>query len=322
MKNLLKAGVLSFLVLASCSKDDNNNQVTNPPTENPITAEVNLLVIDTSKINTISKTGTNEKTIINRIKNTSSFIGDFSVNAQSTKFVYVDNQRTFSPNVYTAQLRVADISGANDKDILSTTTDEILHAKFCSDGKIHFARKNRTTNTLMFGTINSDGTGLNESTGYYPEIVDITSDRKLILLAPNTLSSTGKVQVIDLSLDGGAGGPFHTENFTGIDPYQIKEGVFTPDGKKAIIPFKDGNDIKIRVIDLSTKTSTTKTIATGITEWAFFHAEIAKDNNTGVLGVMGGNFPTKSKTYMFSLDSNTTTSFENNDENIVNIYPY
>lgn len=319
-KTLLFIGIV--FTIFSCSSTDEESLT--PNNNNPINpAELKLFVIDSAKINTISSLGTNEITILNRKVNSSSYIKQLSIGPNAEKIAYIDSQNAGNPSfIITNSLRVVNANGSNDTELFSTTDHQIIAIKYCTDGKIHFAKRHNTTNAVKFGTINADGTGLQEATGYYGSIVDITNDRKYILLEANTLSATPNVQIIDLSLDGGAGEPYHTENFAGVDPYQIREGNFTQDGKYAVIPFKDGSDIKIRIVDMATKTATTKVIVTGITGWASLDVELASDSNRGVLTVMGENFTPKTNTYLFKLNDTVITNFLNNDDTVLNVYPY
>lgn len=324
-KNLLKTiFIASFglLVLACSSSDETSNPVI-PPVGGINTGELKLFVIDSAKINTITPSGTNETTILNRKVNTSSYIKQLSIGPNAEKIAYIDSQNAGSPSfTMTNSLRIVNANGSNDVELFSTTDHQIIEIKYCTDGKIHFAKRHNTTNAVKFGTINADGTGLQEATGYYGSIVDITNDRKYYLLDTYTLSTTPNVQIIDATLDGGAGGPYHTENFSGIDPYQIRKGKFTQDGKYAVIPFKEGTEIKIRIVDMTTKTATTKVIVTGVTDWATVDVEMASDSNRGVLTIMGGNFTLKTKTYLFKLNDTVITNFQNNDDSVSNVYPY
>ena len=83
-----------------------------------------------------------------------------------------------------------------------------------------------------------------------------------------------------------------------------------------------GSDIKIRIVDMATKTATTKVIVTGITGWASLDVELASDSNRGVLTVMGENFTPKTNTYLFKLNDTVITNFLNNDDTVLNVYPY
>ena len=319
-KNILKKVIIACfgLALFSCSSSDEEIILNN--TSNPVNSgELRLFVIDTAKINSISASGTNETTLINRKVNLNSYIKQLSIGRNGEKIAYIDVQ---SNGTITHSLRIINANGTSDLELLSSSDSDFLSIKYCTDNKIHFAKKHRTTNAVKFGTINDDGSGLLEANAYHQSVVDITNDRNFILLNTNSFGGTSKVQIIDMTLDGGAGGTYHTENFPGIADYDVYKGNFTQDGKYAVITYKEGSEMKIRIIDMATKTSTTKTIVTGITSWTSADLELSSDSNRGVLTVMGGDYTSKTKSYLFKINDNTITEFQNNDQYVLNVYPY
>ena len=319
MKNLKLTGAICFLLctflLTSCSDDD--SQPNNGG--NPQTGEIALFAIDTAKVNSISVNGTNERTLINKMQNSSSYIGDMSISTDGTKFVYTNYQRTFNPESFTTELRIANVDGSNDA-VVFTTADpytSILSLRFCSDNKIFFITETNNPTVRKMYTINPDGTGQQQIQGQY-DLADISNDRQYYLIVP---FSSNNVQIIDKSGDNGAGGLYHNETFT--SDQTTSAGTFTNNGKKVVIPFKEGNELKARIIDLAAKTSTTKTLVSGLgNNWMSFHLEMGGDSNRGVLTLAGQDYD-KSKSYVFNLTTGDVSApFENNDENIFDVYIY
>lgn len=308
-----------ILSLVSCSSDDSN------PT-GPVeigtgnTGDLRLFALDTAKVNTISMTGTNEVTVLNRLFSNSSYIAAFSLSTDGKKFVYADHQMTGSfPNlVYVDEIRVANSDGTNDIKIygLSDSQSYVDMIRLCSDGKIFFTIfKPFPVNTSQAYVMNSDGTGI-ENLNYNGRIVDVSDNRNYYLIE----TATG-VQIIDRTLDNGAGGVYYSENITDFD--NMKSGVFTNDGKSVIVPFKEGNAIKARIIDVAAKTSTTMPLVNSLPlDWIYYHLDMASDGKRGVVTVSGGDF-IKSKTYVFDIKTGIVNApFENNDNNVSHVYAW
>jgi hypothetical protein len=313
--------MLSGFCMTSCSEDDPQTAVTNqdiPPGTNPQTHEPALFAIDTARINKVTVTGT-ANTIINHMQNTSSFIGDISISTDGAKFAYSNYQRTFNPDTFTTELRVANADGSNDRAIFSSSEPyvNINAIRFCSDNKIFFIVETSNPTVRKMYTINPDGTGQQLITGQY-DMADISNDREYYLI--NSFANNN-IQIIDKDGDNGAGSLYHNEPFT--TDQTTKAGSFTNDGSKVVIPFKEGNDIKARIIDMATKTATTKTLVTGLgTGWLSFHLEMGGDSNRGVITLTGSDFA-KSKSYLFNLDTGQVDApFENSNENIFDVYIY
>lgn len=308
--------LLIVSVLFSCKKEESNVPVvntsgTNNPNQPPSgSSATKLFTLDTAKIYQYSINGTNEQTIVNRKIGNSSYINDLSLSADGSEFVYIDVQGASNGTVYifTHQIRIFDLEKSSDNSIYSTTDAIIFVVKYCADGKIFFATKNKLDNDIIkYYIINSDGTGLKESQGYFTNLVDITSSRRFMLLSIYTLGSPPSVSIVDSTLDGGTG-TYHSEFFSSSD--YVYDGTFSPNGKKVVIPFLDGTDINIRIVDMDTKTATTRTIVSGVGQYSFAGITIANDNNSVALCVPGNQSKEKSKIYLFKLDDTAISSFD------------
>ena len=305
-------------ILVSCSSEDN------PLQNNLNLSDLKLFAIDTAKVNTLSMTGMNETTILNRFINSNSYISDFSISTYGEKFVYVENQYegTFPNGVQTCKLKISKTDGTADTVLFTSPNAEtqIQAVRFCDDGKIFFSLNTQFPNQMnVLHLINADGTGDTVISGGY-DIVNVSNDRKYYLLSSFN-SPTLNVTVIDKTLDGGAGGQYHNEGFTSDQDF--KDGVFTNDGKLLVIPFKEGNDVKIRIVDMITKTATNQTIVSGfVGSWVYFKVSMASDSHRGVLTIDGDGY-IKSKSYVFDINAETVnTPFQNNDENVSNVIAY
>lgn len=307
-----------FLSMVSCSSDDSGE-----PTEpiGPInTGELKLFAIDTAKVNTISMTGTNEQTVLNKLVNSSSYIGDFCLSPDGTKFIYVNQQMEgVVPNlVVIKEIRKANIDGTGDVKLYETLDTDIYIGKIkcCSDGKILFETYTNFPNvTRDLHVMNADGTGLTDL-NWGSEIMDVSDDRAYYLV-----ETTAGPQILDADADNGMPGLYHAENLSSAE--SIEDGVFTNDGKYVVLPYKESSTIKARVINMATKTSETITLITGLGDgWISYHLEMSSDGKRGVVTITGSDY-TKSKTYVFNIETQAVeTPFENNDENIFDVYAY
>ena len=307
-----------FLSMVSCSSDDSGE-----PTEpiGPInTGELKLFAIDTAKVNTISMTGTNEQTVLNKLVNSSSYIGDFCLSPDGTKFIYVNQQMEgVVPNlVVIKEIRKANIDGTGDVKLYETLDTDIYIGKIkcCSDGKILFETYTNFPNvTRDLHVMNADGTGLTDL-NWGSEIMDVSDDRAYYLV-----ETTAGPQILDADADNGMPGLYHAENLSSAE--SIEDGVFTNDGKYVVLPYKESSTIKARVINMATKTSETMTLITGLGDgWISYHLEMSSDGKRGVVTITGSDY-TKSKTYVFNIETQAVeTPFENNDENIFDVYAY
>ncbi|RZK12052.1 MAG: hypothetical protein EOO46_04610 [Flavobacterium sp.] len=307
-----------FLSIASCSSDDSGEPI--EPIGPINTGELKLFAIDTAKVNTISMTGTNEQTVLNKLVNSSSYIGDFCLSPDGTKFIYVNQQMEGEvPNlVFIKEIRKANIDGTGDVKLYETPDAEtyIGKIKYCSDGKIFFGTYTNFPNvTRNLHVMNADGTGLTDL-NWGSEIMDVSDDRAYYLV-----ETTAGPQILDADADNGMPGLYHAENLNSAE--SIEDGVFTNDGKYVVLPYKESNTIKARVIDMATKTSETITLITGLGDgWISYHLEMSSDGKRGVVTITGSDY-TKSKTYVFNIETQTVeTPFENNDENIFDVYAY
>ena len=75
--------------------------------------------------------------------------------------------------------------------------------------------------------------------------------------------------------------------------------------------------MKVAIINMTTKTSEVKTIATGFAPTSFaMSVSVGSDNNRGVLTVQTFGTATLSKSYVFNLATSTSTLFSNNDDDV------
>ena len=295
------------------------------------TGNLKLFVIDTAKVNTITMTGTNETTILNRKVNSNSYIGGLSLNNDASKFVYVDNQGSMVNGGYVgvSSIRTANANGTSDASIYTApanTTSVNTSIGFVKYGasKIYFTTTTQTVNGPTVNTItklnaaNFDGTNLVQSnySGSPLSVFkgDITSDGKYLCQfqsAPNL----PKFLIIDRTGDNGAGTVVFQENINS-NQEAGSGAVFSYDDKFAYFAFAENQELKVRILDMTTRTATTKTIATNFTPTSsFISISVASDNNRGVVVVDSyNNLPTKS--YVFNLATGTSTVFNNNDKTV------
>ncbi|WP_026704123.1 TolB-like translocation protein [Flavobacterium soli] len=307
-----------ILSMVSCSSDDSGEP--NLP-EGPVnTGELKLFAIDTAKVNSISVMGTNEQTVLNKLVNSSSYIADFCLSPDGTQFIYVNHQMEGTvPNlVFIREIRKANIDGSGDVKLYEIPDNEIHigKIKFCSDGKIFFGTYTNFPNvTRNLHLMNADGTGLTDL-NWGSDVIDVSDNREYYLV--NTSSGP---QILDADADNGMPGLYHAENMSIAET--IEDGVFTADGKFVVIPYKEGNAVKARIIDMATKTSETMPLISGLgTGWSLFHLEMASDGKRGVITIAGADY-TKSKTYVFNIETGVVEApFENNDENIFDVYAF
>ncbi|WP_310559818.1 hypothetical protein [Flavobacterium sp.] len=331
----LAAIALFAIVSISCSTSDSEpvSEVV-PPVTVGNTGDLRLFVIDTAKVNTITMTGTNETTILNRKVNSNSYIGSFSLNNDASKFVYVDNQGGMVNGLYvqSKSVRVANANGSGDMAIYTapantnTVSNDIGFVKYGSS-KIYFTTTTQTTVGGAIGTIvklnstNFDGTGLlSENYNAAPLSVykaDLTSDGKYLVtmrVAPNI----PRIEIMDRTGDNGGGTVIGQEDLT-ADKERGSAPIFSYNNKFVYYAYAESQSLKVRIFDMTTKTWESKTIATNFTPTSFFMTiSVASDNNRGVVVVDSySNTPTKS--YVFNLAGSSFTTFNNNDKTIAYI---
>jgi len=307
-------------IMASCSSEDSSNQ-------EPVTpqGELLLVAIDTAKVITMTEAGTNPVVMLNRLTNTSSYFSSLSISPDAGKIVYDDYQTTsFSPDlISTRQIRVMNADGTGDHIAYESADTSVSFGaiRFCSNNKIFFVEETYWPDmSRKLHTVNADGSDLQTLQGQY-NVADVTTDMNYFLLQPTAGSSSLAVQIIDRSGDNGAGSLYHSEPFSGIDEYGVGSGVFTADGKLAVIPYEEGTDLKVRIINMATRTSSDITVVTGLSGgWLSYHLAMAADSDRGILTVTGEGYA-KSKSYLFNLSTNIVAApFENNDENVLGVY--
>ncbi len=324
--------VITAFTISSCT---NTDDVTTPNTSvSGNTGPLNLMALDTAKVIRMSENGTSPTVVLNRKFNLSSYFNDFCISTDGTKFIYVDTQSTgMYPNtVRTVKLRIANFDGTNDTDLFSAQSanqgSSISSIRYCSDGKIFFAYRigsgAGSLSTLTYNTINADGTGLVAATSAnYGEYFDISNDRKYIVGSDGNPGATNvKAVIYDRTLDNGAGGIYHTENVA--NGIILKNSIFTNDGKSVIIPFIESNTIKIKIVNMATKTAVIKTLLSNLSSpYISFKVNMASDSTRGVLTVRDNLSTQKSKSYVFNSSTGVVSApFENNDENVIDVFAY
>jgi hypothetical protein len=326
--------VLTFSVL-SCSTADDETTVPNANV-NINTGDLKLFVLDTARVKTISMTGANETTILNKYVNTSSYIGRLSLNSNCSIFVYSEIQGTFAGGSFTSTraIRIANVNGSGDTQLYSvaagsgTTSTDIPLLKFGAS-KVYFITNTQTfvggavSNVIKFNSVNTDGSGLVSENFSGTELYngDLTSDGKYYGTV-NSTATVSAIRILDRYGDNGAGSLYFSENSTVND--NLSNLIFSYDDKFAYYSFLENQTLKVKKINMTTKTSEVKTIATGITMPAFssnLRISVASDNNRGIIVLDQFNsMPTKS--YVFNLTAGTSTTFNNNDNTISNIVSF
>ena len=281
------------------------------------TGPLNIYVIDTAKVNTISETGTGETTIINKTVNSSSYIMDFCPAMDGNKLVYGISQSNFSgpAPVYTKELRIADKTGSNDALLYTVPggTTYITSIRPGANNKIYYTLQNMP-NTVLY-SINSDGTGNAQLFSWPNTIWNISSDG-IYIMAPE--SSGNKVQIIDRTGDGGFGSQHYREDLSASTVSYIGRGCFSYDSKKAFIPYVESGSLKLKVIDMTARTSTTKTVAAISASFPFIKAAAGSDGDRVVVTVS----ESYSISYIYKVSASTVTSFTNNDKNVSLVIPF
>lgn len=327
--------ILVLLSFMSCS--------TTPDEPLPSTSDVNvntgplkLFVLDTARVKTISMTGTNETTILNRFVNTSSYIYQLSLNANGSKFVYSDVQGSSQNGMFTATktVRIANANGSGDMVVYTVPTStastqhELSLIKYGSN-KIFFVTTTRTfvggvmSIISKFNSINPDGTGLVTVNFVGSQIYsgDITSDGKFYG-SSNSSGTGGSFTIMDRTGDNGGGSVYYTDTFS--SSLNVSNLVFSYDNKFAYYSYLEGQTLKVKIINMATKTAEIKTVATGVTTSGFssgLDISVASDNNRGIIVVnQYDNNPTKS--YVFNLTSGSSATFNNNDRTISTIMAF
>lgn len=329
LTTLLFLGLITIIAF-SCSNDDASVTPVPPITNNTLnTGDLKLFVIDTAKVKTITMTGTNEITILNRKVNSNSYIGGFSVNADASKFVYVDNQGAFTNGAFVGAktIRVANANGSGDVNIYtapsntSTVSNDIGFVKF-GMSKIYFLTTKQTISGGFVNTVSSlnasnfDGSNLVTLSGSSFGS-DITSDGRFLIqkgtsTPPN--SATG-ITILDRNGDNGAGSLYNLETLP-ASVINSSQPIFSYDDKFAYYAFVENQMLKVKIFNMTTKIWESKTIATNFTSTTFaMSMSVGSDNNRGVVTVQtSNNMPSKS--YIFNLSSGSSTNFNNNDENV------
>ena len=337
-KQLLSYSLTAILLTGltfSCKKKETSPAVDDSPAPGTTggttgginTGALNLFVVDTAKINTISETGSNETTIINKTINSSSFIPNLSLAPDGARFVYaIYQQAPFSGTVQGAvsrEIRIADKTGANDALLhgINTGTVDFGCVRFGNNNKIYFTKDTYYPNiSHTFCSINADGSGFQSATTYY-NIDDISSDGAYYLTHATNTGTYTSFTVIDKAGDNGAGSQLMAVNVSTMTSANFAHGVFTNDTKKVVIPYQEGLSAKVLILDLVNKTSSIKTLVNNLPgSYATLIINLASDSNRGVLTVSGYQ-TTVSNSYIFDLSAGTILKqFANNDKFVEKVH--
>lgn len=314
MKTIFK--ILSLLFLAvmtiSCVNDDPNQGTTSQ-------TELKLYAIDTAKVVKMNGDGTGETVIFNKKVNLNSYISQLSIKPSGTKFVFDENQQ--SSGVYQKKVIVANIDGTGEKIIFNTSNAEIHYVKYCSDGKVMFLAYDFSIGAKTLHTMNEDGTG--DVTKNFPyNFDDISDDREYMATTLGTAVGNMRISIIDIDGDNGFPGGPNSFNVDVPTAEEIGAPRFTSDNKYVIAPYKEGNTIKAVVIEMATRTSKSFTLVSGVMSgWMSYNLHLSPSKPFGVLTITGQNY-SKSKSYVIDVEKEMiSASFDNNDENIYDVYP-
>lgn len=329
------------LILSSCTKDGVNIAPVTPPLITPVSGgnsgPLQLYALDSARVIKMTQTGANPTIVLNKQVNNNSYIGDFSLSSDGTKCAYVEDQAGgIVPNfVKTVKLRTSKTDGTGDTELFSVLNANsgsyISAVRYCSDGKIFFVYIEYTASgnafVISYKTINADGTGLTTSQPFGGFIDDITNDRRFsisTLASPPTPGNPTlyRVQILDKTMDNGAGGLYTGETLP-VAITAVGRGSFTADGKFAIIPYREANDIKIKIFDMATKVATVKTVLTGLTTPNVdFDLQIASDGVRAVLTTGSLGLP-KTRSYIFNAVSGVVSApFDNVNNAVFSVYAY
>lgn len=333
MKTQFITLALVTLSLVSCQKKSNDPQPEEPQatttggtntgtlttgyTGSVNSSALNVYVIDTAKINTISETGTGETNILNHMINSSSYIMSFSNSPDGNKFVYSISQSNFSgPSpVYSKELRMANSNGSGDQLVYAVPggTNYIGATRYGLNNKLYYIIQNFPGNDLY--EVNANGTGNTKIFSWNNTVNDISVDGTYLLIS----NSNNTIQLVDRTGDGGAGSIYYTGSFSSAIT-NLGKGCLSLDNTKAFIPYEEAGSLKLRVIDLAGKTSVTKTIAAISGSWYVITAKVASDGDRIIVTVTNGS---NSTSYNYKISTSTlTNSFTNNDQNVADVYPY
>ena len=333
-KAAIALSLITAITISSCSSSSDEAKSPAPQPSGPVNSgSLNLIAIDTAKVVKMTENGSSPLVVLNRKLNQNSYMSDFCFSPDGTKFIYVDQQASgVVPNfVKSIKLKIANIDGTGDTDLFTAQNalqgSSISSIRYCSDGKIFFAYKMATSNgsatALNYNIINPDGTGLTSANAAsYGEYFNVSNDRRFY---SNIASSTGnngfRWYIYDKTLDGGAGGVHSQVDFA--QTIELAYSSISNDGKIAVLPYKDGNTIKLKIVDMTTKVASDKTILSGLAAgYTSFRFHLASDSVRGVLTMTGQNYP-KSKSYVFNTSTGVASApFENNDENIIDVFAF
>ncbi len=290
------------------------------------TGALNLFIVDTAKILSATQQGVNQTIIVNKTINSSSYIGNLSLENSGTKFVYsLYQQAPFTGTVMgatTRELRIANANGSNDIVLHTINTASISYGavRYGINNKVYFMKEAAFPSvSYSICTVNTDGTGFQSASGL-GNVKDISIDGNYYLSNSSNSNTLTSINVIDKNGDNGAGSLYMSVNLSALGNAVFGKGEFTVDNKKACVPYLDGTNLKILILDLATKTSSSKTVVTNFTApYVYLLLHIASDSNRGVLTVSSNN----SKSYIIDINAGTLLNqFNNSNNDVSNVSGY
>ncbi|MBC7913819.1 MAG: hypothetical protein H7Y07_06810 [Pyrinomonadaceae bacterium] len=295
--------------LFACSKNDDA-----PAETTETTAKFNVFLVDTNKVKSCNSDGTNIKLItqISQGTSKSTYISDMSANPERTKIAYLVRKGDF-PN-YSTELRIVDFNGNNDKLLVAINDNAAIpgSVKFASGGLVYYNYS--IGSSVKFYSIKDDATV--NTVKFSHKFEDISNDGRYLLRFSFSLdASKTPIQVLDLSGDGGAGSNKFSKNLD----VQLRSMKISSDGFKVAGIYRDGTTVKLLIADVNTGTIEEKTLASNVTNtFGSLFVSFAPDNKT-LICTIGGD---ASKTYIYSLETGTSTSFSNTNKDIVKVYGF
>ncbi len=313
-KLLLNSALIAGLstALISCSKNDSGPEETK--VETGASGTYSIFLVDTNRIRSANNDGTNVKliTTVTQSSSKSVYISAMSANPERTKIAYMVRKGNFP--AYSTELRIVDFSGSNDKLLIAINDNSAMpgNVKFGSGGVVYYNYFLGTS--TKFYSIKDDGTANTLKISHQFE--DLSNDGRYLLRYGFSLDPTvTPIQVLDLSGDGGGGSNKFSKNLT----FAMPSMKISSDGTKAAGIFRSGTTVKLLLADINANTTTEKTLGTSSDAFGSLFISFATDNKT-LICTIGSS--TSSKTYIYSIEAGTSTSFTNINKDVMQVYGF